>query len=813
MSDNRNSIEIGPPANAHLNSPNGFVEGPNYSGNATGNQARLALLREWRRIIYRHKWLILSLIMLGLPAATIQAYRAKPIYQATATIDIRPEASSLSKDVILVGSNDNTKAEMVIIRSVPVIREAVESLNLDKNPRFLDVSTKRSVLEALISLRGGQPEREKKLVAQEKDSDGDGTKTDETGESFAVRKETLPQPERKKLDPYIQTVLGNLIVEGVRDTRLIKISFRHTDPEIAADVANGVAINFMSFNFRAKTERFTSTSNWLGESTRKLKAQVEMAEHKLANYGTENNIFSPDGKENLTADKLARLHDQVMRAETDRILKQSLYEEVKLGRVAQLPEAFADPKTADLRKKLNELALSASLLSVKFGAKHPRLQEIQQQMDTLQGQINENQSMLEERLKADYERAVRDEETLKAALDRAKNDAVQQNQATIQYSVLRQDLETAKALYTDFLNKTNQTDIQRAEQFNNVRMIESAETPGGPIGPNRNQTIMLGFIISLVLGVGLAYVIENLNTTIRTVEDVTRATQLPLLAVIPTLTDTIPQAKRNGAAQKANGIRELKTAVLKDIDDSFELLHDCSDKPVLAHSMKMFSAAAEAYRMLRTSILFSTAGQPPKTILVTSGQPGDGKTTTVFNIALALTQLKAEVVIVDCDMRRPKVHKLLQLTKREGLSSFLTSGGDLNKFISRGPVPHLSILPCGFIPPNPSELISSENMKELLRSLEEQFDYVILDSPPLVTVTDPIILSTLVDGVILVVKSGQSKSELVSRVCQYLSSVGAKVLGVTLNNLNIRKDGHDYYRYYRYYANYVDHDMRKRAGE
>jgi polysaccharide biosynthesis transport protein len=813
MSDNR---EIGPPAKVNLNSHNSFVEVPSY-GNATGNHARLALLREWRRIIYRHKWLILSLILLVLPAATIQAYRAKPIYQATATIDIRPETSSLSKDVILVGSSDNTRAEMVIIRSLPVIRKAIESLKLDKNPRFLGVSTKRSVLEALISLKGGQPERERMLVAQEKNSGGDEMKAAETEgeESFAARNEPSPdaQTERKRLEPYIQTVLNNLSVEGVRDTRLIKISFRHTDPEIAADVANGIAKNFMAYNFQAKTARFTDTSNWLGESTRKLKAQVEMAEHKLANYSLQNNIFSLEGKENLTADKLVRLHDQVMRAETDRILKQSLYEEVKLGRVAQLPEAFADPKTADLRKSYNELAVNASKLSVKFGAKNPRLQEIQQQMATLEEQIKGNQLMLEERLKADYERAVRDEESLKAALETAKNDAAQQNQATIQYSVLKQDLETAKALYTDFLNKTNQTEIQRAEQFNNVRMIEAAEPPGGPIGPNRNQTIMLGFIISLVLGIGLAYVIENLNTTIRTVEDVTRATQLPLLAVIPTLTDTVPQIKRNGEAQKANGIKELKTAVLKDIDDSFELLHDYSDKPVLAHSMKMFSAAAEAYRMLRTSILFSTAGQPPKTVLVTSGQPGDGKTTTVFNIALALTQLKAEVVILDCDMRRPRVHKLLQLTKREGLSTFLTSGGDLDKFISRGPVPHLSILPCGFVPPNPSELISSENMKELLRSLEERFDYIIMDSPPLVTVTDPIILSTLVDGVILVVKSGQSKSELVSRVCQYLSSVGAKVLGVTLNNLNIRKDGYDYYRNYRYYANYVDHDMRKRAGE
>jgi capsular exopolysaccharide synthesis family protein len=328
------------------------------------------------------------------------------------------------------------------------------------------------------------------------------------------------------------------------------------------------------------------------------------------------------------------------------------------------------------------------------------------------------------------------------------------------------------------------------------------------MGPNRSQTILLAFVVSLALGVGLAYLMETLNTTIRTVEDLNRFSQLPMLAVIPILTDIQANLKRSGIRSI-----ELRAAAIKDVNDSVELLGDVSDKPVLADTMKVFSAAAEAYRMLRTSILLSTAGHPPKTIMITSGQPGDGKTTTVFNVALALAQLKAEVLVVDCDMRKPRIHKLLQLQKGEGLSTLLSSGGDPDNFISRTPVPHLSVLPCGYVPPNPSELISSESMKELLRSLAERFDYVIVDSPPMISVSDPIILSTLVDGVIFVVKSGQSKGELVRRACQDLSAVGARVLGVTLNNLNIRKDGYEYYRQYRYYVDYIDKEGRPRAGE
>jgi capsular exopolysaccharide synthesis family protein len=391
---------------------------------------------------------------------------------------------------------------------------------------------------------------------------------------------------------------------------------------------------------------------------------------------------------------------------------------------------------------------------------------------------------LEERLKADYGRAVGEEKSLKTALMISKGEAVRQNQAAIQYSVLQQDLATAKSLYTDFLNKTSQANIQRAEQFNNVRLIEGAEPPDSPIGPNRYLPIMFSLILSLTLGIGLAYLMENLNTTLRTVEEVSRVTQLPMLAVIPTLKAAIPQVQ----------------------------LNDHSDEPVVANSERMIWAAAEAYRMLRTSILLSTAEHPPKTVLVTSGQPGDGKTATVFNIAYALAQLNAEVVIVDCDMRKPRTRKLDQLANDEGLSTLLTGGGALDEFIKTTSVPHLSILPSGAAPPNPSELISSDKMKQLLRSLAERFEYVIIDSPPVATFTDPMILSKLVDGVILVVKSGQSKGELVRRVCQDFSSVGAKVLGVTLNSFNMRKEGYGYYQYYRYYSDYGHSDYASQAS-
>lgn len=805
MTENHNNLEKLPPGNMNLGPKNHHTElvsqeGGSYTSNFE-KQTKLAFLREWRRIIYRHKWLILSIVLVALPFVVVQAYRAKSIYQATTTIEVRRDANSLLKtsDVFYFDSYDNTKAEAFIIKSQPVLKKAVVNLRLDQDPRFLDVVKQRSALEALLALRGGSKAKQQ-LAEEESDKDGSDEKGADGEPAVEPKQERVEsRQERERLAPYIRVLNDNLKVDGVRDTRLLKISFTHTDPGIAASVVNGVADSFMTYNFQTKTERFTNTSNWLEESTRKLKAQVEEAEQKLANYSRENNIFSLEGKENLTAEKLVRLHDQAMRAETDRILKQSLYEEVKQGRVEQLPEAFADPKTAELKKALSELAVIASQLSVKFGAKHPKLIEIQQQMKTLQEQISSNRGSLEEKLKADYERAVREEGSLRAALDRAKSEAVHQNQASIQYSVLQQDLSTAKTLYTDFLNKTSQANIQRAEQFNNVRLIETAEPPRAPIGPNRLQTILIGFFLSLAFGVGLAYTLEHLNTTIRNVEDVSRITQLPTLAVIPTLSHP---AKRNGQQALKNG----------NAEESNDPSLDISAVPDLVHSAKDFSAAAEAYRMLRTSILLSTAGRPPKTILVTSGQPGDGKTTTVFNIAMAFTQLNSRVVILDCDMRKPRIHKIAKLKKDDGLSTLLSRGGDLDKLIKLTPVPHLDVIPCGHIPPNPSELISSNKMKELLNVLGERYDYIFIDSPPLITVTDPVILSTLVDGVILVTKSGKSKSDLLRRASQDLCGVGAKILGVVLNDLDIKREGYDYYYYYRYYSDYTDHGKANGAN-
>jgi polysaccharide biosynthesis transport protein len=741
-------------------------------------------VRELWRTVRKRKWLVLVIALMVGTIVTIEVFRTKSTYQASTTLEIGKENTMLVKsgDVVVEAEESDLKTDiktrMLVLTSHPLLEDVIVNLKLDSNPKFLEVEERKSFVEALRALS--------RAAASESEGPSAGVDVTTNDVQWVRAQGERSSEESARLAPFVEILEDNLSVQQIRDTRALQVSFTHTDPEIAAMVTNGIVRDFIQRTFEYKTEKYTNTSDWLDRSTRELKAKVEQAEQALANYSRTHNIFSTDGKEaTLTTDKLARLHDQVMRAETDRILKQSLYEEVKAGRVEQLPDAFADPKSIALQAKLGELATLSAQLSVKYGPKNPRVAEVEQQMANLQQQIDESRGMLQEKLRADYERAVRDDQSLKVALDRAKAEAVQQNQDYIQYNILKQDVDTSKTLYTDFLQKTNQAHAQVAEQHNPMRVIQPARAPVDPVGPKRLLTMLLGVFAGFGGGIGLAFFLEYIDNTIKSVEDVSRYAQLPALGVIPAISGSSARGlSGKGGKQKALKGSSAKIGGLA--------------QPGQLMALDNRSSAAEAYRVLRTSVLLSAAGNPPKTILITSSQPGEGKTTTTVNTAISLAQLGASVLIIDCDLRKPTTHKVLGADPSRGLSTYLSRNIEVDGLIQKLQIPNLSLIPCGPIPPNPAELISSAKMKNMLQILAERYDHILIDAPPLVNVADPVILSTLVDGVILVVHGGKSTRDIVRRSRHELASVGAKIFGVVLNNVDLRNEGYESY----YYSNY-----------
>ena len=733
-------------------------------------------VRDFLRRVNRRKWMILAIVTIATLMAAVNSSRQKSIYQAVATIEISNKNQMFVRDGDVYYQDDSQEQETAafLIQSYPLLEEVVVKLGLDQNPKFLVSGEEESLLDVLKN-RDQKKSSEQVIVEAPPNLNPDIRE---------LRLQTRSPEESERLAPYVGALRGGLGVEKVKMTRLLRVSYKHTNPEIAALAANGVAAAFKEYSYTKKTESNDLSSTALGQATRDLESQMQKAEQALANYTRANGIFSLEGKEDLTTNKLAVLHDQAIRAETDRIIKQSLYEDVRQGRVAQLPEALANQQTLDLQRRLSDLNVTLSQLNVKYGSENPKVAEVKDQITTLQKEIAVTRTQLSDKLRTDYERALRDEASMKAALNRAKGEAVQQNQTSIQLNILKQNVETAKTLYTDFLQKTKQVDLEKIQTARDVSIAEPARLPGGPIGPSRTRSVVLAFILSLGVSIGLVFLLDHLDNTIKTVDDVSRYVRLPALGVIPAIGSgnrrqpLLYGAKVSKPANASNGLLSPKDAY------------------------KDAGSVAEAYRMLRTSILLAAAGHPPKTVLVTSSQPGEGKTTTAINTSICLSQLGATVLLIDADMRRPRVHKALGIDHRRGLSNYLSGNISLKTVVQPTKVPNLYVLPSGIVPPNSADLLSSEKFRMMLHKLSQHFDHILIDSPPIGSVTDPVIMSRLVDGVMLIVHGGKSSREMVVHSRQELANVGAKIFGVVLNNVNMQRDGYDYY-YRRYQYEYT----------
>ena len=748
-------------------------------------------LREFYRCLQRHKLLLAAIVVVVTAVAAVLTMRAKSTYLASTMMEVGKDNTTLIRSGDLLLQNEESdaataiaiKTKMVMMKSHELLEDVVVNLQLDRNPKFLEGINQWSLRRILNWKSTATP-----LPA-------------ETPESIVKSDKDLVRPasERTRLDPFVKVIENNLNVEQIKETRALKISFIHSDPAIAAAVADGVAQSFIQRDFQGQTDRFSSAANWLNQSTRDLKVRVEQAEQALANYTRANNIFTTEGTSTLTTDKLAKLHDQVTRAEADRILKETLFEEMKQGRVAEVPEVFAEmtsksmPRITELQKQLGELATTEAQMSVNFGPSNPQLQEVRQQIATIKEQIEASRKSLNEKLRVQYEHSVRDEQSLKDALAKAKVEAVDENQAAIQYKILKQEVDTAKALYTEFLQRSNQSKIRVAEQYSSMHIIDHAKVPLEAYGPRRALNILLWFTISLMSGIGLALLLEYLDNTIKNSDDAARFLQLSTLAAIPRMKAAADQLPAKSSARQVPAVECKLLPEATDQDQELIL----TGNPLSCGRGEL--VAAEAYHVLRTSVLLSAPDGPPKIILVTSSEPGEGKTTTVVNLALSLCELDARVLVIDADMRRPMTHKLFGAHRHLGLSTYLTKDVSASKLIQRFSNTPLSLLPGGPVPPNPASLISSAKMKLLLNTLSKHYDYILIDSPPVTSVTDSAILSTMVDGVVLVADTRKSKRELVRRVKHDLMSVGAKILGVVLNNVNPKSNRYSDYTDTRFY--------------
>lgn len=688
---------------------------------------------DYFRVLVKRKWTVVFTLIIVVALAGLVTARATRLYESTGRISINPsdaDVLNLKEGATSYDDGHEMETQVKILQSDAV------------------------ALEAAKRMKGlnGQLEGKPLDAAQEAE--------------------------------MINSFRGGMAVLAVPDTRIIEIRYLHTSPQYAADAVNTISAVYIEQNFRTKYDSTMRASEWLTKQIADMQLKVEMADQKLVDYQKANGILG-DEKTNITTSKLDELNHQLTDAESERIQKQAIYEQSKANDTASLANTAPNGLIDKLRGQEADIQSQLAQLTTQFGPSYPKVAELNAQLKQVQEAIGRETGKIQNKLQQEYLGALARERMLRASFDKQKEEATQLNQKSVEYMLLKRDAESTHKIYDDMLSKQKEALVTAGLRSNTIRIVDPARAPVFPSQPNVPRNMLIGLLLGLTGGIALAFVLEMLDNTVKTPEEVQFLTALPALGMIP-LNKRLPEKSRSNGHSTA--------LIRKDtFGDAVEMVAHARPK----------SEIAEAYRALRTSILLSSLGQPPKCILVTSALPQEGKTTTCINTAIVLAQKGAKVLLVDADMRRPSIHAKLALRARGGLSTLLTGSDTLQSvLISATDIPNLHVIPAGPPPPHPAELVGSTVMKAFINEWREKYDHVIIDSPPCLSVTDAVLLSVEVDAVALVLRSGHTPKEAVRRARNLLFQVKAKVLGVVVNAVDLHSPDMYYYSYASKYGSY-----------
>ena len=611
-------------------------------------------------------------------------------------------------------------------------------------------------------------------------------------------KPATPDLDAAELGGMGQRLQGGLEIAPVKNTQLVQIHYRSNDSELAARVANGVADAFIDWGIETRSESVGKASSFLGRQIEDLKSELADKEATLQAYGRRSDIVAVEPNTNPTLQQLEALNQSYVAAVAARIEKEAAYNEV----LSAPGETVADPLSgglvSQLRADLHRLEQDYATKSNTYKAEMPVMVELRGQIDTarkhLRSVVEEMVAQARQKSRAEYQTVKRQEDALAAELERAREETMNLGSATVQYHNLRMEVETRRQLLDDLLKRQSETEVTarlQATRESNVRIVDRALVPGGAYSPSLRRDVGMALGFGLFLGVACIFLLEYLDRSLKTAEEAERVLGLPVLAVIP---DVVEGGKGYGYGSNSY-VYGAKRRTKKGRDRKAP--EDAREIELLPQA-KPRHAISEAYRSLRTALLLSSAEQL-RLIALTSAQSGEGKTATASNLAVVMAQLGKQVLLIDADLRKPRLHRVFNLSNREGLVHCLTGAESLEKVMQTTGVPGLHVLPSGTIPPNPSELLASDRMRELLLGAQRRFDLVIVDTPPLLAVTDAALVGAMVDGVVFTLHAGRVLRDEARASLDRLKQSGVRVLGTVLNRYQPGKaaDGKHYY-YYQY---------------
>ena len=704
-------------------------------------------LRDYIHVVLRRKWIVLLFFISVVVTVSLATFMMKPLYKSTVTIKIDKENPSVLsfEDAYRIErvETDYYQTQYKILKSRNIAKRVIKKLGLDSSKEFTAGDrgvSIKGIIFSLVRFVGRDKSRGKHVVE-------DGV---DTG--------------------IVDSFLKRLDVKPLIKSQLVKVSFEAYDPALAKKVANAVAETYIDFNLDSKIEASRQARKWLEKQIEIMKAKVEETEERLNEYSSSNRMIFLDvknDKQSILKEKLAEFSTALSLATTVRVQKEALYNEIKESGDNN-PEILNNSLIQELKKRYVSLESEYYNLLKIYKPEYPKMKRLKSQMSSLQKRVNLETSNIVKSIKSDYQAAVKRESYLNAIFNVQKNKVMEFQKKMVQYQILKREVDTNKELYNNMLQRLKEVGVSATMRATNIQILDRAEYPKYPYKPNKPLNILLSIVLGLFGGVGLAFFMEYFDNTVKDPQDIEKRMNLPALGLIPLYASSDPSERR-----------------------------------LITHSDNK-GHIAEAFRSIGTFISLSSAARPPKTILITSPGEKEGKTTVTINTATALTNTLGKGVIIDADLRKPKIHNGFDVENSTGLSTFLSGNMEFDEGLIKPTTGVLDVITSGPIPPNPSELLGSARMKDLLDALYSIYDFIIIDSPPVLGMTDSLHLSSFTDGVVIVVRSGQTPRDALTETKRMLNRINAKILGVVINGIKDKDLRYGSYSYY-YSSYYKEH--------
>ena len=725
-----------------------------------------AHLLEHLRVLYKRRWTAVTTFVLVVLAMMLRTLNAIPVYEARVQLLIDVEAPKVLnfKDVFDQGHSpydyEFTETQQKLLTSRSLARKTLDALRMWQHPYFggpTPNTTSSSSTRGAIGFTNG-------ILALVRGA-------------FQSKAETIGREKRAPAESAaesqaIDAFLGGLVIIPVKNSRLVDVVYRSPDPVFATTIVNELAHQYIQQNVELRFHASKDASDWLGQQLAEQRKKVEVSELAIQRFREDNDAVSLEDRQNIVVQKLADLNGAVTSAKNERITKEAGYNRLRTmaddrSALDAFPAILSNSFVQQLKSELADAQHKQAQFSETLGDKHPDMIKARSAVDTALAKLNTEIDKVVESVHNEYLTALAREQDLVAALNAQKNEALGQNRKAIAYGALQRDAASNRQMFEALLQRTKETGLSEELRATNVRIVDAAEVPRSPAGPNTRTDFLLAVLVGGVVAVGFVFGLEYLDNRIKSPDEITAHLRMPCLGLVPAAPDNYVTG---GAPLINNGVPAY------------------------------FS---EAFRTIRTNVLFSSVEEGSRTIVVTSTGPGEGKTVVSSNLALALAQANQRVLLVDADMRRPQIHSYFSHPQEPGLSNFIVGNSEVGDVVRPSGVPGLWLLPSGLIPPNPAELLGSMKFKEFLATLKERFDWVIIDSPPVMAVTDACILAHSAHGVLFVVGAEMTNRKAARRALKQLALAQAGLMGAVLNRVDVEHHGHYYSGYYRTaYARY-----------